>query len=74
MQYLTKKQASTYLSCNLGLTISEKTLSKYITTGGGPIYHKFGNRVVYTTNDLNDWVNSKISKPLRGSFEYGCKN
>ena len=70
MQYLTEKQASSDLSDELGLKISEKTLSKYITTGGGPVYYKFGNRVVYAANDLNDWVNNKMSKPLRGSFEY----
>ena len=67
--FLSKKQASSYLSNELGLKISDKTLSKYITTGGGPNYFKFGWRVVYTIETLNDWVNRKLSKPLRGSFE-----
>ena len=70
MQYLSKKQASSYLYNELGLKISEKTLSKYITTGGGPVYHKFGWRVVYNAEDLINWANCKLSKPLHGSFEY----
>ena len=69
VKYLSKSEASSYLSKELGLKISEKTLSKYITTGGGPTYYKFGWRVVYTIETLNDWVNNKLSKPLRGSFE-----
>ena len=68
-KFLNKKEASLYLSNELGLTISDKTLSKYITTGHGPKYFKFGWRVVYTIDNLNDWVNRKLSKPLRGSFE-----
>ena len=68
-KFLNKKEASLYLSNELGLTISDKTLSKYITTGGGPKYFKFGCRVVYTIDSLNDWVNSKLSKPLQGSYE-----
>ncbi len=64
MQYLNKKQASAYLANELGLRVSDKTLSKYITTGQGPKYFKFGWRVVYTIDNLNDWVNSKLSKPL----------
>lgn len=69
VRYLSKSEASLYLFNELGLKISEKTLSKYITTGGGPIYYKFGWRVVYTIETLNNWVNEKLSKPLRGSFE-----
>ena len=69
VKYLSKKEASSYLANEFGLTISEKTLSKYITTGNGPKYFKFGWRVVYTTETLTDWVNSKISKPLQGSYE-----
>ncbi|MDD7313166.1 MAG: hypothetical protein PUH03_02270 [bacterium] len=69
VKYLCKKEASTYLKNELGISISDKTLSKYITTGGGPEYFKFGWRVVYTVETLTEWVNSKMSKPLRGSFE-----
>lgn len=69
VKYLCKKEASAFLKNELGLSISDKTLSKYITTGRGPKYFKFGWHVVYTVETLTEWVNSKISKPLRGSFE-----
>ena len=69
VKYLCKKEASTYLTKELGITISDKTLSKYITEGGGPEYFKFGWRVVYTIETLDDWVSNKISGPKKGSFE-----
>jgi hypothetical protein len=68
-KYLCKKEASRYLKNEFGLSVSDKTLSKYITTGGGPKYYKFGWRVVYTVETLTEWVNSRMSKPLQGSFE-----
>ncbi len=69
MFYLTKKQASEYLTNGLGLPISEKTLSKYITIGGGPTFRKFGRRVVYTVDDLTNWVQSKLSEPVTNSSQ-----
>lgn len=66
-QYLTKKQASDFLSNKMGLPTSDKTLSKLITCGGSPIYQKFGSRVVYKKEDLINWANSKLSKPRRNS-------
>ena len=64
-----KKEASRYLTDELGISVSDKTLSKYITTGGGPVFYKLNWRVYYTHETLNDWVNNKISKPLHGSYE-----
>ncbi len=64
--YITKQQASAYLT-SLGITISENTLSKYITVGGGPKYHKFNRRVLYTKEDLDAWVQSKLSIKMSSS-------
>lgn len=69
VKYLCKKEASTYLTKELGISISDKTLSKYITTGGGPEYFKFGWRVVYTIETLDEWVSNRLSGPKKGSFE-----
>ena len=68
-KFLNKKEASSYLTNELGISVSTHTLSKYITIGGGPKYFKFGWRVVYTIESLTEWVNKKISNPLKGSFE-----
>lgn len=74
MIYLNKKEASAYLKNELGLSVSDKTLSKYITTGGGPKYFKFGWRVYYTDETINEWVSQKMSRPLRGSYEEGVND
>lgn len=58
-QYLTKKQAAEFLTNELGLPTSDKTLSKYICVGGSPIYQKFGERVLYTKENLIKWAKSK---------------
>jgi predicted DNA-binding transcriptional regulator AlpA len=46
-------QAATYLG------LSKSTLDKARVYGGGPAYLKLGKRVVYTTTDLDVWINSK---------------
>ena len=61
IMYFTKVQASEYLK-KLGISISENTLSKYITVGGGPEYFKFNRKVLYTQETLDKWVSSKLSK------------
>ena len=61
IMYFTKAQASEYLK-KLGISISENTLSKYITVGGGPEYFKFNRKVLYTQETLDKWVLSKLSK------------
>jgi len=66
-KYLTKPQASMYLTDTLGMPVAEKTLSKLITNGGGPKYRKWGKRVLYSIADLNTWANSKLSAPMTNS-------
>ena len=68
-KFFTKRQASEYLSQVLGLPVSEKTLSKYITVGGGPNFQKFGRRVVYQQDFLDDWAKSRLSQPYTHSSE-----
>ena len=62
--YYTKKQASEFLTNEMGKPISDKSLSKFITKGEGPVYQKFGPRVVYTNQALIYWANSRLSKPI----------
>lgn len=67
MQFMTKKQASEFLTNEMGLPTSDKTLNKFISCGGSPVYQKFGARVVYTKQALIDWANSRLSKPKHNS-------
>ncbi len=67
-KYHDRKEAEAYLA-ERGLSITKNTLQKYATTGGGPAYRKFGNRVVYTTADLDAWIESKLSGPRTSTSE-----
>ena len=68
MIYFTKKKAAQYCK-DMGIPMSEKTLSKHILSGKGPLFHKFNNRVLYTQKDLDDWISKRISRAYKGSFE-----
>ena len=46
-----------------GLPCSKLTLQKMATVGGGPDFQKFGNRVVYTVEALDRWIESRLSAP-----------
>lgn len=48
--YIPTTQAGKYLN------ISPRTLEKYRVVGGGPAFHKFGSRVLYSIKDLDIWA------------------
>lgn len=60
-KFLTREEAAQYLTEELGLRTSPKTLQKWVTTGGGPAYRRYGKRAVYTIDDLEAWVKTKLS-------------
>lgn len=67
--YLTRAEASTVLQ-KLGLAVSESSLAKYATHGGGPEYYKFRNsRVYYTYEALNRWAQQELKK-VNNTGEY----
>ena len=43
----------------------------WATTGGGPIYRIFGNRALYTPDDLLAWAEEKLSAPRRSTSDTG---
>lgn len=61
-RYLDRTQAAEYLT-QRGFKITKNTLQKYATTGGGPVYQRFGPRAVYTTENLDAWAFAKLSAP-----------
>lgn len=52
-QFLTTDEAATFLR------LSPRTLEKQRVLGGGPRFRKFGARVVYATDDLQTWADSR---------------
>lgn len=64
--FLDRAQAAEYLTAR-GLRVSKNTLQKWVTTGSGPAYRRFGLRAVYTKADLDAWANSKLTAPRSSS-------
>jgi hypothetical protein len=67
-KYLTRAEASEYLASR-GVPYSKLTLQKLVTTGGGPVYRRLGNRALYTTDDLDAWIQARMSPARRSSSE-----
>lgn len=66
---LRRKAASGYLHETHGLERAPSTLAKLAVTGGGPVFRRIGRVPLYSTNDLDDWVASKLSPPMRSTSE-----
>ncbi|ODC01226.1 hypothetical protein A3197_01705 [Candidatus Thiodiazotropha endoloripes] len=60
--FLTRSKAAEYLN-NQGIPYSPKTLQKLASLGGGPRYVLFGNKALYTKEDLDGWVADKLVEP-----------
>ncbi|MDO9225633.1 MAG: DNA-binding protein [Pseudomonadota bacterium] len=63
-KFLDRGEAAQYLT-ERGLRVTKGTLQKWATTGGGPVYRRFGHRAVYLTTDLDVWAQEKLSAPRR---------
>lgn len=61
-KYLTRPEAAEYLR-ELGYPTTKGFLQKLACTGGGPMYRLYGNKALYTPDDLIDWAESRISAP-----------
>jgi len=53
-RYMTTKEAARYVA------LSPRTLEKYRRTGEGPIFRRFGGRVIYALDDIEAWANRSI--------------
>jgi hypothetical protein len=60
--FIRRREAAEYLA-SIGLPIAFNTLQKLATTGGGPVFRKFGRWPVYRREDLEAWARSRLSKP-----------
>ena len=68
MPFFDRREAADELT-RRGLKTSWRTLQKLATTGGGPIYQIFGNRAVYTDENLDAYAEGKLSAPRRSTSE-----
>lgn len=66
--YLSRIEAAQYLT-DRGLPVSKNTLGKWATTGGGPVFQRFGLRAVYTASNLDSWANAKLTAPRCSTSE-----
>ena len=67
---LTRNAASIYLKEKHGIDRATKTLAKYATTGGGPLFEKAGRTALYKPADLDAWAYSILSGPLRSTSDF----
>ena len=47
--------------------LSHRTLTRYRITGGGPVFHKFGSKVLYARFDLESWIEARQRRRLAGA-------
>src|SRR2546430_2396479 len=66
---LRRKAASKYLHDVHGVVRAPSTLAKYAVIGGGPVFQRMGRDPVYTPVNLDDWVASKLSRPMRSTSD-----
>ena len=52
-----------------GFRISEKTLATKAVRGGGPVYRKFGRRVLYRWSDALAWAEGLLTTPRHSTSE-----
>jgi len=65
---LGRKQTAEALSA-FGYRIAEATLASMASRGGGPLFSKFGPRVVYRWGDVLQWAERRLSNPVASTSE-----
>ncbi len=66
---LRRKMASEYRHETHGLVRAPSTLAKLAVIGGGPVFRRVGRFPYYETDDLDKWVASKLSAPMRSTSD-----
>ncbi len=66
---LRRSEATTYLLETHGICRAVGTLAKLAVVGGGPRFRVAGRTPLHTTDDLDAWVESILSPPVRSTSE-----
>jgi hypothetical protein len=71
--FLTRREAAAHLLEKFGTpgSISPATLAKLAVIGGGPAIHRFGRKVGYLARDLDAWMATRFSGPLKNTSDEG---
>jgi len=69
--FLSRKEAAVYLREKYGApgAVTPGTLAKFACLGGGPVFHHIGRKPGYLPADLDAWVQSRCSGPLRNTSD-----
>ncbi len=65
---LTRDKGAAALS-DLGYPVTKATLATLASRGGGPLYRRFGKRVLYRWSDLLGWAEARCGAVVRSSSE-----
>lgn len=68
-RFLRRKAASAYLHKTYGLDRAPSTLAKLAVIGGGPMFRRINRVPLYAEDDLDRWVASKLSAPMRSTSD-----
>jgi hypothetical protein len=66
---LRRKDASKHLKEMWGVDRAPSTLAKLAVIGGGPPFQRLGRVPLYATDDLDEWIASKLSPPMRSTSQ-----
>jgi len=66
---LRRTEAAQHIHDKWGYPCSPRTLAKYAVIGGGPPFRKAGRYPLYHPDDLDEWVASKLSPPMRSTSD-----
>jgi hypothetical protein len=64
-----RADAARYLREIHGIPCAPATLAKYACIGGGPSFRKAGKFPIYAREDLDFWVESRLSKRIGSTSE-----
>lgn len=67
---VSRKDAPKYCREVHGAIISYNQFAKLGVIGGGPCFRKQGRFVLYDTEELDRWINERLSPPCKSTAEY----
>jgi hypothetical protein len=69
VKYRNRKQATAYLRDEKGIPCGDLFLAQHASAGTGPQFRYSGRHPVYTEDDLDAWVEARLSAPVRSPSE-----
>lgn len=67
-QWLNRAQAADYI-CRRGFQVRASSLAKYAVVGSGPVFRRWNRRCIYSPADLEAWIATRLSPPMKSTAE-----